>query len=98
MRLSVERKAAEWFREELDIEGSASIRFFVRYGGVGGIQPGFSIGVRLDQPLDVMAQTSTDQLNFFIENDDAWYFEGYNLNVAFDENKQEPEYQYEKIQ
>ncbi|EOO27262.1 hypothetical protein ICM_01570 [Bacillus cereus BAG1X2-3] len=42
MRISIDRKALQWFQEELRIKHGESVRFTVRYGGDSSIQPGYS--------------------------------------------------------
>ena len=34
MRISIDRKALQWFQEELCIKHGESVRFTVRYGGI----------------------------------------------------------------
>lgn len=97
MRLTVQKEAAEWYRDELGLDTDSSIRFFVRYGGTGGIQPGFSLGVRPDEPDEPFAETKTGEFYFFIEKGDAWYFEGVNLDVVYNEQADEPEFVYSNI-
>ena len=45
MRISIDRKALQWFQEELRIKHGESVRFTVRYGGNSSIQPGYSLGL-----------------------------------------------------
>ena len=51
MRISIDRKALQWFQEELRIKHGASVRFTVRYGGDSSIQPGYSLGLLLRNPM-----------------------------------------------
>ena len=56
----------------------------------GRIHPNPGLLSRLASALDV-------DVNFFIEENDQWYFDGYDLIVDFDEKLQEPKYVYKKI-
>ncbi|MGM8213679.1 HesB/YadR/YfhF family protein [Virgibacillus sp. W0430] len=95
MKLKITEKAANWYIQELNVSPSNFVRFFVRYGGYGGIVPGFSLGVGLDKPVDVHTATTMAHCTFYIEDSDAWYFDGNNLNITFDDELQEPKINYE---
>lgn len=94
MNLTVTEEIAKWYKEELDIESPAYIRFFPRYG-FGGHIPGFSIGINRDKPEDIHAKTDVENITFYIESEDAWYFDGIDLNVSFNDKLGEPQYSYE---
>ncbi|WP_339227867.1 HesB/YadR/YfhF family protein [Oceanobacillus sp. FSL K6-2867] len=94
MNLKISKEAAKWYKEELDIEDKAQLRFFVRYGGVGGKIPGFSLGLKLDKPQAIYASTEVDNITFFIEDADAWYFENSDLEVSLDDKRNEPIMEY----
>lgn len=93
MNLSVTEEIAKWYKEELEIQTPAYIRFFPRYG-FGGHIPGFSIGINQDPPQDIHAKTEVGDIIFFIEHEDAWYFNNIDLKVAYNEKLQEPQYSY----
>ncbi|WP_164668883.1 HesB/YadR/YfhF family protein [Virgibacillus doumboii] len=93
MNLSVTENAAKWYKSEFEIEQSAQVQFFVRYG-FGGIIPGFSLGVRLDKPVDIYASCESEGITFFIDSKDAWYFDDKNLKIQLDEQTDEPEFIY----
>lgn len=95
MRLKIDEKAAEWYKNELGEMNAKYVRFFPRYGGVGGLIPGFSIGINFDEPEHIFASYETKGITFFIEQSDAWYFEGKNeLTIGFDEEMKEPKFDY----
>ncbi|MBM7552620.1 HesB/YadR/YfhF family protein [Thalassobacillus pellis] len=95
MIIEVTEQAANWYEEELEITGKTFIRFFVRYGGSGGLQPGFSLGIRQEEPFEPVAETEVNGVLFFIEESDEWYFDDKSLKVEYNEKWEEPEYKYE---
>lgn len=95
MKLQVTEAAAEWYKDELLLEEGENLHFFVRYGGVGGHQPGFSLAISPDEKKEPLAETTVNGINFFIENDDNWYFDGADLLVEYDEDRQEPTFFYQ---
>ncbi|MFB6589726.1 HesB/YadR/YfhF family protein, partial [Bacillus thuringiensis] len=77
MRISIDRKALQWFQEELRI----SVRFTVRYGGDSSIQPGYSLGVVAEKPDGEIVSVEKEGIIFFVDCDDLWYFQNYDLFV-----------------
>ncbi|QHE52317.1 HesB/YadR/YfhF family protein [Pontibacillus sp. HMF3514] len=98
MQLKVAEEAAQWYKDELELSDNDSLRFFVRYGGVGGLKPGFSLGVRPDTAQEPIAETTVDGVHFYIEQDDAWYFDNHSVKVTYDPKMQEPDFEYEEEQ
>ncbi|WP_188455603.1 HesB/YadR/YfhF family protein [Virgibacillus oceani] len=94
MNIYVTEEAARWYKEELDIQKTAHIRFYVRYGGFGGLVPGFSLGVSLDSPHEIHTAYETENMTFYVEAKDAWYFEGKDLKVEVDKKLNEPVFTY----
>ncbi len=96
MKLSISKKAANWYEHEYDISKPTQLRIYVRYGGIGGLIPGFSIGINIEdvKQTDIYVDTHVNQLNFFIINSDAWYFENHDLYIDFDSNLSEPKFIY----
>lgn len=93
MNIQVSLGAADWYKEELGIDGNAYLRLYVRYG-FGGFVPGFSLGIKLDSPEEIHASHETDNITFFIEEKDEWYFGGKDLHISLNTEKDEPEFHY----
>ncbi len=85
MRISIDRKALQWFQEELRIKHGESVRFTVRYGGNSSIQPGYSLGIVAEKPDGKSCQLRRKVLYFFVDSDDLWYFQNYDLFVSYHE-------------
>ncbi|MDQ0255434.1 uncharacterized protein YneR [Evansella vedderi] len=92
MKIDVTDEAIKWFRDELDVSEGDSVQFFVRYGGCGDFQSGFSLGVNVKEPEDIGTSIEKEGLLFFIENKDIWYFDDQDLLVEFDEKIGEIQY------
>lgn len=95
MKLHVTNEAAKWYINELDMNVPNQIRLFPRYGGVGGIVPGFSLGINNDDPKAVYASLEVEKILFFVEENDAWYFGEHDLTIQLDTDKDEPAFIYE---
>jgi len=93
LNLRITQEAANWYREEFDMDDQSYLRFFVRYG-FGGQIPGFSLAVSHDVPDDIYVSSSVEGITFFIESKDAWYFDGKDLTVQLDKQHNEPAFIY----
>ncbi|WP_100010862.1 HesB/YadR/YfhF family protein [Lentibacillus sediminis] len=94
MNIQISKEAAKWYRKELDITGDTHVRFYVRYGGFGGNIPGFSLGVGRRAPEEIHTSTTVEGVTFFIEQNDAWYFEGKDLKINLNHKLDEPDLKY----
>lgn len=94
MKIEITEAAVQWFKSEYDIDGDTSLRLFVRYGGFGGNIPAFSLGVNIEEPNSIHTQKKVDNLTFFVEESDAWYFEEKDLSITINENLHEPQFNY----
>lgn len=84
MQLKVTTKAMEWFREHMDARDGDTIRFFVRLGGCGSTQSGFSLGVHIEEPRHPELTLEQDGLHFYMEKEDIWYLDQQSLVVDVD--------------
>lgn len=95
MKIIVSDDVAKWYQQELDIREATYIRFHVRYGGMGGNIPGFSLGINMDDPVQIHASTKVNNITFYIEESDAWYFENKDLVIKLDKKNNEPQFTYQ---
>lgn len=96
MQINISNDALDWFKKEMEVASGEAVRFFVRYGGSSKLQPGFSLGVTKDQPYEIEAKVEEDNVTYFIEQSDAWYFDGHNLDVSVNDDLHELDYSYTK--
>lgn len=94
MEIHLSKDANNWFRDEMEVEPGEAVRFFVRYGG-SGLQPGFSLGVTKESPYEPVVRLEQEQVLYFIEDTDHWYFDGHDLHVTVDDSLDELSYSYE---
>lgn len=93
--LNITNEAAEWFKQELDLQEGQAIRFFPRYSSGGGVHPGFSLGIEVNVPTVPGLLTEAGGIKFYMEERDLWYLEGYHFNVTYNANAGDIEYEYE---
>ncbi|UCZ51990.1 HesB/YadR/YfhF family protein [Bacillus shivajii] len=95
MKITVSDKAAEWFKEELQLSSGDDVQFFVRYGGCGNFQTGFSLGVTEKAPEEPAASFEKYGVNYYVEKKDEWYFDGKDFSVNYNEDTEEIEYKHD---
>lgn len=96
MKISVNDEAVKWYQAEMGLKAGDFIRYYARYGGSTKVQQGFSIGISNEEPIDIGTQTMENGITFYIEEKDLWYFDGHDLLVEFNQNINEPEFQFKK--
>lgn len=96
LEIILSNEALLWFTEEMETVPGDAIRFFARYGGSSPLHAGFSLGVTKEQPDEVEVETEHEQVRFYIETRDKWYFDNHNLLVNVDPQQNELVYSYEK--
>ncbi|SDJ70197.1 HesB/YadR/YfhF family protein [Sediminibacillus albus] len=94
MNLQISEEAAEWYKNELELEETDEVRFFVRYGGIGGHQPGFSLGIAAEAPSEPVTESEVHGILFFVEQQDSWYFDGADLHIEYNGETEEPSFEY----
>lgn len=96
MKISVSNSAREWYKKELKPSENDCIRFFVQYGGHSAVQKGFSLGIRIDNPLNPGLFAKIEDLTFYVEEDDIWYFDNHDLDITLEAPEEYPKINYVK--
>ena len=94
MKIEIKDKAQKWFEEEFDIPKGSGIRFLGKVYGKTEIHDGFSVGMAVEKPDEILASTGKNGMLFYISPADEWFFNGHDLEVDFDEEKEEPIYHF----
>ncbi|WP_050614906.1 HesB/YadR/YfhF family protein [Bacillus testis] len=90
MNIYITDQAATWYQDELGLKNGDSVRFFARYGGESTIQAGFSLGIQLEKPINAAAEVKKNNILYFIDESDLWYFDNKDLYVDYNAKKDEP--------
>lgn len=94
MNIIITEQAITWFKEEMDLETGSHIRFFPRYGGSNPFHEGYSIGMNTDFPINAAEKQQHSGVNFFIEKDDLWFFDGHDFKVDVNTELDELSFDY----
>ncbi|WP_136604801.1 HesB/YadR/YfhF family protein [Paenibacillus dokdonensis] len=98
MKLRISNDAAKWYIKELGLQNGSALRFFPRYSSGGGLHPGFSLGISVEDPERPLLKEELEGIIFFMEEQDGWYLRGYDLVVRYLESQDDIEYIYEEDQ
>ncbi|MGG3798382.1 HesB/YadR/YfhF family protein [Metabacillus fastidiosus] len=96
MNIMISEEALKWFKEEVGVEKGDTIKFFVRYGGSSPVQQNFSLSFTTTIPDNIAAKKEIDGILFFIEDNDLWFFNEYDLHVKYSKILNEIEYEYKQ--
>ncbi|MBL1224753.1 HesB/YadR/YfhF family protein [Enterococcus sp. BWR-S5] len=96
MKLEITPLAQQWFSQELQVAPGMGVRFYGKVYGNTNVHEGFSVGMSVDTPEKPLIQTEVDGQTYFIEENDEWFFTGYDLLVDYDAALDEPSYLFEK--
>ncbi|SRR5690554_2388152 len=97
MDIKISDKAIRWFKEEVGIEKGDIVKFYTQIYGSSPVQKGYSLAfVTNQEPIDVGVRHEIEGIEFIIEKDDLWFFDGHDLVVDYNEARDELEYSYVK--
>ncbi|EAF6538282.1 HesB/YadR/YfhF family protein [Listeria monocytogenes] len=90
MNIEVTDQANKWFHDEFDVANGNGIRLFAKYGGSNSsLHPGFSIGLTAEKPQEAAVAEKKEDLIFFIEDHDYWYFKDYDWKIDYEPKTEE---------
>lgn len=96
MELTVSPSAHEWFKEELELKSGESVHIFGKYGGSTAVHTGFSVGVEIKPVENPTAIFEVNDISYFTEENDDWFFHGYDLLIDLDKKTNEPVYEFKE--
>ncbi len=88
MKLTISEEAANWYIKELNLQAGDSLRFFGKVYGVNG----FSLAINKAEPSKTNTNTKVNDVLFYIEDTDTWFFEDKNLSITIDKDLKEPRF------
>lgn len=97
MKITVNKQAADWFKDNVGLTDDRGIRFKNKIYGGSPVNETFALVFEPNHPEEPAAEyRSENGILFFVEEGDLWFFNGHDLEVAYDEDLDEPKYIYLK--
>ncbi len=97
MKVTITPKVLAWFKEEIKLGANQGVRFFGKVYGKTQVHEGFSVGMSVDSPENPLFAEVIDGVLFFIEENDEWFFKGYDLTIDYNAQLNEPTYLFKEI-
>ena len=96
MKISISNDAINWFKEEVGLTNGDYLKFFPKIYGSSPVQESYALGFAKEDPIDTRASTEVGGIIFFVEVTDEWFFNGHDLHVDYNKEKDELEFFYTK--
>ncbi|GAF21572.1 HesB/YadR/YfhF family protein [Shouchella hunanensis] len=97
MKIVISDPAAKWFKEDFPMGKNDKIKFFSKVYGSSPVQENFALGFTAeDAPNKMAVKTERNGVEFFVEEEDVWFFDGHDLYVDYDEKEDELLFDYKK--
>lgn len=95
MKIDITEPASKWFNDELGLTEGKGIHFSGKVYGKTEVHEGFSVGMSVEEPgNNILAETEVDGITYFVNDEDDWFFSGYDLQVDLDSERDEPVYHF----
>ena len=95
MKIHITEDALKWFKEEVDLEPGDKINFFVQTYGSSKLHDNFTLGFNFDpNDKNASAETTVEDISFYVNESDEWFFKGYDLYIEYDAQKDEIDYDF----
>ncbi|WP_449537530.1 HesB/YadR/YfhF family protein [Ferdinandcohnia sp. Marseille-Q9671] len=95
MKITITESALKWFKEDISVKNGDTVRFYPKFYGSSPMHEQYSLGFsKDDDPIQIHTSEKIDDIVFYVEEDDTWFFNGHNLLVDYHEDTDELEYQY----
>ena len=94
MKIFITDEAFKWFKDEMDVEPGNYVRFYARYGGSSPFHEAFSLGMNRELPHEIGVETIVNDVHFYIEKADEWFFNEHDLHVSVNSTLDELAYDF----
>ena len=82
MSLNVHKEAAEWFKDEMDLEDGDFVQFFPKiYGGIPTAHPDYFLGISVGKKGNTKVKDEKAGITFYFNDDDAWFLDQFDMEV-----------------
>lgn len=81
MKIDLTENAIKWFEKEVGVSKDSGVCFMGKVYGKTDVHEGFSVGMSICQPEDVLTKIEINEVTYFIEKNDDWFFSGYDLKL-----------------
>ncbi|NVY96918.1 iron-sulfur cluster biosynthesis protein [Lactobacillus sp. DCY120] len=94
MKMTVSTAAQEWYQTNLDLKSGDGIHFYGKVYGKTNVHEGFSIAFRPEKPQKPFYEVQYQEISYFFDDIDEWFFTGYDLEIDYDAKHDSPSYTF----
>lgn len=87
MQLHVSAEAASWYKDEMGLKDGEALRIFVKLYGSSKVHPNYSLGVTREEPRHPTLRATVNGVTFFVEEQDDWFVNGYDLRLELNQGE-----------
>lgn len=88
MSLKVSKEAAEWYKNEMDLEQGDYVRYYVQlYGGIPTVHPNYSLGMSIGKEGNIAIKDVVEGITFYFGDDDSWFLEEFDMEVVLEKEE-----------
>lgn len=97
MFITIDEKAVNWFEKEFEFNVPFSIRMYPQYAGFGEKHKGYSLAFSIETPANAAFIQKVKGMDFFVEENDVWFFEDTETYLSVDQLLNELQVTYKEF-
>ncbi|MBA1434649.1 HesB/YadR/YfhF family protein [Bombilactobacillus bombi] len=94
MKMTVSSAAQQWYRENIDLKPGDGLHFYGKVYGKTNVHNGFSLAFQKQKPQHPHYETVLEGISYFFDDEDVWFFTGYDLQIDYDSKIDSPTYTF----
>lgn len=94
MKINISVPAQKWYEDNIDLKPGDGIHFYGKVYGKTNVHEGFSIAFTKEKPNKPFYEIKYDGISYFFDENDVWFFTGYDLNIDYDKDSDSPVYTF----
>jgi len=86
MKLNVSKEAAEWYKNEMDLEQGDYLQYYVQlYGGIPTAHPNYSLGMSIGKEGNIAVTDEVEGIIFYFNEEHAWFLKEFDMEVVLED-------------
>ena len=90
MKIIMDKSVSHWFKNNINLESIPFLRFYPKM--MRKTDTGFALGNVPLEPTRIHVGLLIEDILYYIEEGDQWFFEGHDLLIQLDPHSMEPTY------
>ncbi len=83
MSLKVSNEAANWYKNEMDLEAGDYLQYYVQiYGGIPTAHPNYSLGMSIGKEGNIAVKDEVEGIIFYFNEEHAWFLKEFDMEVV----------------